>query len=370
MAHKKRRVQQHIMEDRSREVLKGFLPEEWVIRDYKPDYGIDIAVELFQYVDPERTKADTLGETFFGQIKSTDKVTTRSVSVHPRYNVEKKPLTENLDKSKEITVISLPLEVGELLTVQAMSPALPVILFLVELDSERVFFVCLNDLIDKVILPSDPSFASKEHKTIWIPIENELSLEENSFTALKFYAKRPKLYAAFTKFTYQEHELSYLRDHLSFVPIEELIHSEELLTIRHFLRGILEYDFWGTTPMWTAIADCYELALRTANLIDKATAAGGFTCEMFPESKGLSQRMREDEEFIVRSFFTHHLVATWSSLKNLANMHEEICREWSLPTFMGHDLSYYHLPLREENGDAEETGKVGGNDASCSTTST
>tara|TARA_R110002096_G_scaffold212352_9_gene399849 strand:- start:506 stop:1546 length:1041 start_codon:yes stop_codon:yes gene_type:complete len=343
------------MEDKSREVLKGLLPEEWVIRDYKPDYGIDIAVELFQYVDEERTKADTLGETFFGQIKSTHKVQTRSVSVHPLYNVEKKPLTENPDESKDITVIPLTIEVGELLTVQAMSPALPVVLFLVELNSGRVFFVCLNDLIDKVVLPSDPTFSSKGNKTIWIPIENELTLEEHSLTALKFYAKRPKLYAAFTKFTYQEHELRYLHDHLSYLPIEELIESAELLTIRHFLRGILEYDFWETTPMWTPIADCHRLASRTANLIDTATAEGGFTQEMFPDSKKLSESMQEDEEFIVRTFLTHHLVATWSSLKNLANMHEEICREWNLPTFMGHNLSYDHLQSGVDNGDADNT---------------
>ncbi len=54
-------------------VLRSKLPKEWVIRDYKPDYGIDATVELFRYLDAEETKADTLGEIFFAQLKSQEK---------------------------------------------------------------------------------------------------------------------------------------------------------------------------------------------------------------------------------------------------------------------------------------------------------
>ena len=51
MAHKKRRVTQHIMEDESLKLVQKILPKEWVIRDYKPDYGIDISIELFEPVE-------------------------------------------------------------------------------------------------------------------------------------------------------------------------------------------------------------------------------------------------------------------------------------------------------------------------------
>lgn len=67
MARPKRRVVQHIMEDESEKVLRNSLPNEWVIRRYKPDYGIDFAVEVFKYVDEKRTIAETLGENFFVQ---------------------------------------------------------------------------------------------------------------------------------------------------------------------------------------------------------------------------------------------------------------------------------------------------------------
>jgi hypothetical protein len=335
------------MEDLSREVFASRLPPEWVVRAYKPDYGIDVAVELFDSVDDEHTKADTLGEMFFGQLKSTERIETLTVAVHPRYNVEKKPLTENKALSKQISVIPLKIEVGELLTVQAMSPALPVILFLIELETERVFFVCLNDLIDKVILPADPQFKLKETKTIWIPIENELTDFESALIALRFYAKRPKLYAAFTKFSYQEQELQYLLNRFDLLSIEELLDTDEFHTVRHFLDGILQYDFWETTPMWTPIAYSHQMALDLQGKIALALMERGFSVEMFPQALKLPERVQQDRDFIVRTFFFGQLRSLWATLKNLANMHEEICREWLLPTFMAHDLSYYK-PNSEE----------------------
>ena len=43
MAHKKQRVIQHIMEDKSFQVIKDCLPKEWVIREFNhPDYSVDL----------------------------------------------------------------------------------------------------------------------------------------------------------------------------------------------------------------------------------------------------------------------------------------------------------------------------------------
>ena len=54
MAHKKRRVFQHVMEDHSYEIIKRSLPQEWVIREFnRPDYGIDLVIELFEKIDEE-----------------------------------------------------------------------------------------------------------------------------------------------------------------------------------------------------------------------------------------------------------------------------------------------------------------------------
>ena len=329
------------MEDRSREIFRSHLLPEWVVRDYKPDYGIDLAVELFDYIDADHKKADALGENFLGQLKSVEKIEAKSVTVHPRYNVEKKPLAEDKSAAKEISVIPFTIDVGELLTVQAMSPALPVILFLIELGSKRVFFVCLNDLIDKVVFPADPQFHEKEHKTIWLPVENELTNLDDSLTPLRFYAKRPKLYAAFVKFSYQEHEMQHLTAYLRHVHFKDFTKTEEFHTIIHFLRGILRYDFWKTTPMWVPILDCHKRALQTLEILEKAVEDGGISKAVFPNIKQIPKSMQADEDFIVKTLLFGNLDATWGSLRNLANLHEEICREWFLPTFMAHDLSYY-----------------------------
>jgi len=45
-------------------LLRNVLPREWVLRGYKPDYGIDLAVEVFKYVDEKRAVAESLGEIF------------------------------------------------------------------------------------------------------------------------------------------------------------------------------------------------------------------------------------------------------------------------------------------------------------------
>jgi hypothetical protein len=210
MAYTKRRVVQHWMEDRSIRIVRERLPDHWVIREYRPDYGIDLTIELFEFVDEERTTAATLGETLFVQVKSMEVVELGLLRVYPRDNVERGPLREDRSESTEIQVARLPLETSELLTVQAMGSAVPVLLFLVELSAGRVYYVCLNDLIEKVIIPEDPSYEEKGSKVLHIPARNRI-VQENPATLrpLETYAKRSNLYAAFEKFAYQKHELEY-----------------------------------------------------------------------------------------------------------------------------------------------------------------
>jgi hypothetical protein len=95
MTYTKKRVRQHIMEDQSIRIVRDLLPDEWVVREYRPDYGIDLAIELFEYLDAKRTVAATLGETLFVQVKSADVVRSRTMRVYGRRNVEKGPLKEN-----------------------------------------------------------------------------------------------------------------------------------------------------------------------------------------------------------------------------------------------------------------------------------
>ncbi len=64
MGEGKKRTLQHIKGENGVDILKKFFPEEWVIREYIPDYGIDLSVELFT---PYDTGFITSGEHIFFQ---------------------------------------------------------------------------------------------------------------------------------------------------------------------------------------------------------------------------------------------------------------------------------------------------------------
>ena len=140
---KKRRVFQHGMEERSRALVRSILPREWVVRDYMPDYGIDIAVEIFETVgDPkaENGVAEAIGELFFAQIKSTGREIVRRLKVCPRHSAEKGFLgdaaIENKDDFEEVDAIPYRIDTKLLSTVQSLRAGIPVLLFLVTLDTE------------------------------------------------------------------------------------------------------------------------------------------------------------------------------------------------------------------------------------------
>lgn len=42
----KRRSEAHVIGDYAIDILKQHLPKEWVVREYHPDYGIDLSIEL------------------------------------------------------------------------------------------------------------------------------------------------------------------------------------------------------------------------------------------------------------------------------------------------------------------------------------
>src|SRR5947209_4684632 len=127
MPIRKRRNLQHIMEDRSIEMLKNGLPAEWVVHEYKPDYGIDFVVKVFQFLKDDPSIAETLGETFFVQLKSVAKTEIVTERVHRRLNVEKYKLDFEKEVYLDIEVIKFDIDVAELLTVRAMGVGMPVL---------------------------------------------------------------------------------------------------------------------------------------------------------------------------------------------------------------------------------------------------
>jgi hypothetical protein len=113
----KKRPASHIIDTAGVKILKNVLPEEWMVREYKPDYEIDFAVEVF---DPMDDGVVTLGDHFFVHLKSHSNVKWITKNVYAKYNVEKVPLTYKRDESSKIRAITESLETTELQLARSM----------------------------------------------------------------------------------------------------------------------------------------------------------------------------------------------------------------------------------------------------------
>lgn len=319
---RKRRSLNQIKEERSYTVLRGKLPEAWVMHEYGPDYGIDCVVELFDYIDESQEIAETLGELFFVQLKASASVDYTTRRVYPRGNVEKGPLKEDTSEYYDLPVAKFVLETSELQTVRAMGPAVPVLLILVDVVKEKAFFVCLNDYIDKVMIPEDKDSLSKDNKTIYIPVANEIERDEDRLVPLRAYGKRAKMYGAFTKFNYQKKEIDRA---LGLAALNHEISEESFrFMIRAFVETSLNQDIWISHDFWKPVPASHAELMQV-----KSALEAGINSSDFPA-------------------FVHKCHGVWHRLENLSNMYEELVREWFMPTFLARLCSYpgYEPPCK------------------------
>ncbi len=305
MIRTKARVAQHIMENESIQILTKSFPKEWVLREYKPDYGIDISVEVFGRKlkqEPDDGNYYSLGEMFFIQAKSVKKAEIKTISVPDLMNVEKEYTVASTNK-KKIDVLGFRIETTELSTIHSMGAGTPVLLFLIDISSKRIFYLCLNDCIDKVILPIKPAFHNQTTLTIYIPIKNEITDNEHSLYPIRFYAKRSKYYALFLKFVYQRNELKY---------------SLSRKRVLYFIDVILRNSIWNDMGNWGLFSVYYEKLMNMKSRLLKTKKLSGI------------------DEIEIR--------ALWDGLACAGNTYEELCREMYLPTYRSTEITTYcHL---------------------------
>ncbi|WP_089041700.1 DUF4365 domain-containing protein [Pseudomonas fluorescens] len=326
---RKRRSINQVKEEISVQVLREHLPEQWVIHDYGADYGIDCVIELFDFVEGDATVAETLGENIFVQLKGSSSINYGTRRAYHRGNVAKGPLAESRDQYDDIPVAKFQLEMSEILTVQAMGVAVPVLLILVDTTTRDAFFICLNDYIDKVIIPEDPLYYEKGHKTINIPLANQIRLEEDRLVPLRAYGKRSKMYGAFGMFHYQHREI--LRARGKMLVAEKISPDNVIAMIRTFASISLRLDIWKGHEFWKPMAWSYtELSDILENI------QSGFALEHID---GLLE------------YCDMHV---WRRLANLSSMYEELVREWFMPTGLA-ALCSYPSPSTDEPTDTDAT---------------
>ncbi len=310
----KRRAPQHLIDEQGIALLKRLLPENWVVREYRPDYGLDFAVEVFE--DASAQYPQTLGEHFFIQLKSTESPKIGKLSLHRRGNVEKGREQLDDEPSMSIDVYSLSVEISELVTVERMGVGLPVLLVIADLSRDKCVFVCLNDYVDKILIPRFDDYRDANSRTIHLPASNDISTTVGQ-VALRWYAKRSKLFSAFQRFTYQNSELNWAKD------------GDWRSLAEHFAQKIVRYDFWDDVEMCPIIGHYRDglrrfietgqpgVLERSIPLVDVKTFDGE-----------LDDHLRKVDVFLL-----------WNGLSVLPKNYEDVWREWFLPTDLGQAMS-------------------------------
>ena len=330
----KKRPTSHVTDSTGMQLFRSVLPQEWVVREYQPDYGIDYSVEVF---DSQGDGFVTLGEHFFVQLKSHSKVQWITKEVHARYNVEKTPLKYDRRQSSRMRVIAEPLDTAELQLARSMGPATPLALVVADTTHSKVHWVCLNDFVDKVLVPeAGQDLSLQASHTVHLPDFNRMHLTDDALIPLRFLARRGKLYSAFNRFRYQRHEIQYALDRWATGVAHQLDDSDLLRLANHFLGTVLAYDFWKTTHAWPAVAFTHMRAEETATMVAQAIAGDSLDSILAHrlELADVSSSGKPKDDAL-RLLFTSDIRSTFDQLSNLGNMFEEICREWFLPTHFG-----------------------------------
>lgn len=320
MGNGKKRSFAHIKGESGVAILKEHFPKEWVVREYTPDYGIDMSVELFA---PYDTGYITTGEHIFFQVKATDTLEIMNLSVSPRYNVERcqRPVTGT---PVDIRVVKYVLDTDLLATVEKMGGAVPVILAVVDRSANNIYCLCLNDYLEKVLIPDEPNYMEQDTKTIYIPIEN--NLKDMGTSMIEWYGKRAKLYAFFNKIHSQAEDLKYC----SAYDLED--------EVRHFLSIILRSDVWSACDYFPALKyargeiDYYVehgITREAENMIAHSIETGE---DVDAEIWEVSYR---NSPISFREAQSHMgLLHLWERLENVGDIFEDTIKEYFLPTYL------------------------------------
>ena len=319
----KKRPDAHIVGEQAVALFKQLLPRQWATREYVPDYGIDLDVELFS-----ESSHQTLGEHILVQVKGEEFVSVKKLKVQGRFNVEVSDKKNN--DSFEIDVVQHQIDTHLLATVEEMGSAVPVLLAVVDLLDKKAYLICLNDYIEKVIVPNNPEYQIQGSVTINIPIENAMDAK-NGREIIEWYAKRAKLYAFFNKVNYQKSELEYCS-----------CPNEKVALARRFARILGRLDVWSAGEYWYGIKRYQEELLYfyehgmtkfSASRLETLKKAG----EDIEACVWTGTYCNDDVSLIEINAIEgiHHL---WEDLNGLAHLFEEVLKVSYLPTWLTYTM--------------------------------
>src|SRR5205807_2156153 len=158
-----------------------------------------------------------------------------------------------------------------------------------------------------------------------------------------------KLYAAFQRFGYQRNELAdrvtWLRTDGDGIALHDDVVAACRL-VRHFLDQVLHYDFWRRETPWQPIVAAYG-ELRHLDRVwlawkdpyttkDVPVTQYGTEGDLWGNSRAQFEEIEKERR---PQLALERALSVWQRLSNLANMYEELVREWHLPTYLATLLS-------------------------------
>ncbi len=325
MSYGKQRSINQVTEDISIKILEKQIPNQWVIRRSSPDYGLDLCVELFE---PYKDNYITTGEHIYFQVKGTKNLKIGKLKIFERYNVEKEYKIGT--GFKTIEVVKFPIETSLLATVEKMGSAVSVLLAIVDINTETTYFLCLNDYIEKVIVPDNPNYKEQASITLNIPKNNILNCD-SGLASVKWYSKRAKLFSLFSKISYQNSELLYIENKILYDRTQ------------HFLKIIRRHDAWSASCYFGAMMVVQEeidyfiingITKDAKNVIESYSKMGeDIQAEMWetPYSSGLESFEESQKMIGIRTL--------WNKLNYMGHLFEDVAKEWLLPTYLGIETS-------------------------------
>lgn len=328
MTESKKQSEQHIIDAQGEHLLRARLPRHWILRPYRPDYGLDFALEIFANASGSAARSptyETLGEHLFIQLKSSQCIEPRPLTIYGRDNIEKaREVLHKDDLTGVLETARYSIEAPELVTVERMGVGVPVLLVLADLQRQLCYFVCLNDYVDKILVPRHENLASARSRTIHVPVANEIGNPIYGHAALRWYGKRAKLYAAFQRFIFQATELHRAWETDEFLPMA-----------RYFGAKIANYDFWNDTEQWPILSfygNAIQRFLSTGKpgIMNRTNDA---MIEVAGSHKELARALADDMN-------RREILDLWRCLSVLPRNYEEVQREWFLPTGLGCLASY------------------------------
>ena len=209
-----KRTRQHVMEEKSERIFKNAIPSEWIVRKIPSDYGIDYEVEI---VESEMVT----GKRFWVQLKSRETIVL-ILKNHISYSVDTKLLN------------------------YALSCDFPLLLVLVDLKTEMIYWLPLQDEITFNLQLKNSNWKNQETNTVYIPKDNNLK-QDNTLEGFQWYSLEPARMRAFAMLHHYYHELQYQTRFSGYEIADEYIeHEEELVQsckiAQHYLTLALTHD--------------------------------------------------------------------------------------------------------------------------------